>query len=157
MSGFYIVGREGIWPAHNNMRAPILIDCSGYPLGYPRSDYKKMEIVQDGGDYFIVYLEGRNDEFEEIFFEIEPLTDYTVEGLLVKVYDIFTAEEDTSEWRIPICGKILDDIGLYPDVFSEIQTLHSGDIAFLQENLFNSEFVLYRPTKQEIIDRNLMP
>ena len=152
--GVYIPARQGIWPDHNGMRAPILIDSEGYPYGYPRSDYHKMNIVHDGGDFFIVYLEG-TEEFENVYYNIEPLASRSFEELLINCINYVS---ENSDLRSEIGQKILDSVAPVVSEADILATPISEEVeSEIKATAFNTNFELSIPSPQEIEENNLLP
>lgn len=150
----YIIGREGIWPLHNLMRAPILIESDGYPEGYPRGDYRRMDILHDGGTWFIVYLEGTT-EFEKTYLDIEPLSDNTMEGLMKKIYQYADSKEESL--RTQIARDIRDHMGEHVSEKEVKEDFDQNIEQKIRKDALNAKFVFERPSKNDIIERNLRP
>jgi len=146
------VAREGVWLDHNLMRGPILIESNNFPLGFPRSDFQKINILHDGGSYFVVELQG-SEEFITEYLGAEELCDSSLSGLLIKVKN-YLQKSNVYEPRKIICEKLFE---LADQSVPDWENISQEDIDFLKNTLFNHKFDLVRLSKTEIDERNLRP
>lgn len=146
----YGIAREGIWIDHNGIRGPIVIESGGYPLGFPRSDFSQLDVIHDGDTFFICYLDGPEDFILE-FLRAEPeLTDFTLSGVLNKAIWY----RGKSQRKKDICGEVRKLLQPHIDLRKKSPVL---DEEFLNREVFNHKFVIYRPSKQEIAEKGLRP
>lgn len=154
--GIFGLGREGVWHNHRNMRAPILIDPTHYQEGYPDENVKMIDIIHDGGDYMIVYVEGKTKHFTESLYEAEPdLTDSTLSGLLQKILDY--SKRPGNDRKKELCIQVLTYIRRWVNDGAIGRGLDENELEILNSEAFNHHWDIRFPSKAEIFAKKLRP